>query len=126
MVKKWAPEGVTVEKRDCLSHHEVMTRAEVYDGERGVKLVGHRGYFLRKWGVLLNQALINYGLHFLVGKGYDPIQPPFFMKAEYMAKTAQLEQFDEELYKVIEDKDSEDKYLIDTSEHPLSEMYANE
>ena len=126
MVKQWAPEGVTVEKKDCLSHHEVMTRAEVYDGERGVKLVGHRGYFLRKWGVLLNQALINYGLHFLVDKGYDPIQPPFFMKAEYMAKTAQLEQFDEELYKVIEDKDGEEKYLIATSEQPLSAMFADE
>lgn len=126
VVKQWAPEGVTVEKKDCLSHHEVMTRAEVYDGERGVKLVGHRGYFLRKWGVLLNQALINYGLHFLVAKGYDPIQPPFFMKAEYMAKTAQLEQFDEELYKVIEDKDGEEKYLIATSEQPLSAMFADE
>lgn len=103
-----------------------MTRAEVYDGERGVKLVGHRGYFLKKWGVLLNQALINYSLHFLYGKGYDPIQPPFFMKAEYMAKTAQLEQFDEELYKVVEDKDAEDKYLIATSEQPLSAMYADE
>jgi seryl-tRNA synthetase len=126
VVKKWAPEGFTEEKRDCLSHHEVMTRAEVYDGERGVKLVGHRGYFLRKWGVLLNQALINYGLHFLVSKGYDPLQPPYFMKAEYMAKTAQLEQFDEELYKVIEDKDAEDKFLIATSEQPISAMFAEE
>ncbi|KIW98482.1 serine-tRNA ligase [Cladophialophora bantiana CBS 173.52] len=126
VVTKWAPEGFTEEKRDCLSHHEVMTRAEVYDGERGVKLVGHRGYFLRKWGVLLNQALINYGLHFLVSKGYDPLQPPYFMKAEYMAKTAQLEQFDEELYKVIEDKDAEDKFLIATSEQPISAMFADE
>jgi seryl-tRNA synthetase len=126
VIKQWAPEGVTVEKKDVLSHHEVMTRAEVYDGERGVKLVGHRGFFLRKWGVLLNQALINYGLHFLTSKGYDPIQPPYFMKAEYMAKTAQLEQFDEELYKVVEDKDAEDKYLIATSEQPLSAMFADE
>lgn len=42
MIQTWAPEGVNVEKKDCLSHHEVMTRAEVYDGDRGVKLVGHR------------------------------------------------------------------------------------
>ncbi|RVX69505.1 hypothetical protein B0A52_06569 [Exophiala mesophila] len=126
VVAQWAPEGVTVEKRDVLSHHEVMTRAEVYDGERGVKLVGHRGYFLRKWGVLLNQALINYGLHFLYGKDYDPIQPPYFMKAEYMGKTAQLEQFDEELYKVVEGGGAEDKYLIATSEQPLSAMFADE
>lgn len=126
VTKTWAPEGVTVEKTDCLSHHEVMTRAEVYDGERGAKIVGHRGYFLRKWGVLLNQALINYGLHFLVERGYEPIQPPFFMNKDYMAKTAQLEQFDEELYKVVEGPDSEDKYLIATSEQPLSAMYADE
>lgn len=126
VIKTWAPEGVKVEKKDCLSHHEVMTRAELYDGERGAKLVGHRGYFLRKWGVLLNQALINYGLHFLVERGYDPIQPPYFMNKDYMAKTAQLEQFDEELYKVVEGPDSDDKYLIATSEQPLSAMYADE
>lgn len=126
VIKTWAPEGVVVEKKDCLSHHEVMTRAEVYDGERGVKLVGHRGFFLRKWGVLLNQALINYGLSFLVERGYDPIQPPFFMNQEQMAKTAQLEQFDEELYKVVEGGGTEDKYLIATSEQPISAMYADE
>ncbi len=28
------------------------------------------------------------------------LQPPFFMNKEVMAETAQLEQFDEELYKV--------------------------
>jgi seryl-tRNA synthetase len=117
---------MVVEKTQCLSHHEVMTRANVYDPDRGTKLVGHRGYFLRKWGVLLNQALINYGLHFLTDRDYEPIQPPFFMKAEYMGKTAQLEQFDEELYKVVEGKGMEDKYLIATSEQPLSAMFADE
>ena len=126
VIKQWAPEGVKVEKKDCLSHHEVMTRADFYDGERGAKLVGHRGYFLRKWGVLFNQALINYGLHFLVERGYDPIQPPYFMNKDYMAKTAQLEQFDEELYKVTGEDASDDKYLIATSEQPLSAMYADE
>lgn len=126
VVKTWAPEGVKVEKKECLSHHEVMTRAELYDGDRGAKIVGHRGYFLRKWGVLLNQALINYGLHFLVERGYDPIQPPYFMNQDYMGKTAQLEDFDEALYKVTEGPDTEDKYLIATSEQPLSAMYADE
>lgn len=44
-----------------------------------------------------------------------------------MAKTAQLEQFDEELYKVIEDSDKQtDKYLIATSEQPLSAMHDGE
>lgn len=66
----------------------------------GAKIAGHRGYFLTNDGVDLNQALISYGLDFLRHKGYKKIQPPFFMNKDVMAKTAQLDQFDEELYKV--------------------------
>ena len=42
-----------------------------YDPKRGRKIAGHRGYFLKNYGVLLNQALINYGLKFLLKKKYD-------------------------------------------------------
>lgn len=49
------------------------------------------------------------------------------MLREAMAKTAQLEQFDEELYKVTDDGDKEtDKYLIATSEQPLSALHEGE
>ncbi|PKY05348.1 seryl-tRNA synthetase, cytoplasmic [Aspergillus campestris IBT 28561] len=127
VTKTWSPEGTVVEKRDCLSHHEVLTRLDGYDPERGVKIVGHRGYCLTGYGLFLNLALINYGLEFLWGKGYKPNQPPQFMLKEMMAKTAQLEQFDEELYKVTESEDkSTDKYLIATSEQPLSALHDSE
>ncbi|KAA8572915.1 hypothetical protein EYC84_003467 [Monilinia fructicola] len=126
LLRTWAPEGATVEKKDVLSHHEVLTRLDGYDPERGVKVVGHRGYFLKKWGVFLNQALINYGLEFLDSKGYTPLQTPQFMLKEYMAKTAQLEQFDEELYKVVDGDAQNDKYLIATSEQPISAFHADE
>ena len=66
----------------------------------GAKISGHRGYFLTGDGVDLNQALISYGLDFLRNRQYKKIQPPFMMNKDVMAKTAQLEQFDEELYKV--------------------------
>ena len=36
--------------------HEVLDKLDGYDPERGVKVVGHRGYFLRRWGVFLNQS----------------------------------------------------------------------
>lgn len=124
--RKWAPEGVTVEKRDCLSHHDVLARLDGYDPERGAKVVGHRGYFLRRWGVFLNQALINYGLEFLSERGYTPLQTPQFMLKNYMAKTAQLSEFDEELYKVVDGDAQNDKYLIATSEQPISAFHADE
>ena len=127
VLRTWAPEGVKVEKRKCLSHHDVLLAINGYDPARGVKVAGHRGYCLKKHGLFLNQALINYGLHFLDEKGYDPCQPPYFMLRDQMAKTAQLEQFDEELYKVSGDGENDsDKYLIATSEQPISAMHAGE
>lgn len=68
--------------------------------DRGVKVSGHRGYFLTNDGVDLNLALINYGLDFLRKKSYKKIQAPFMMNKEVMSQTAQLEEFDEALYKV--------------------------
>lgn len=61
---------------------------------------GNRGYFLKGAGVLLNNALVSYGLQFAYKRGFTPLQTPFFMRKEAMAECAQLAQFDEELYKV--------------------------
>jgi seryl-tRNA synthetase len=116
IIKTWAPEdGAKAEfKKDGIPHHGVLARLNGYDSERGVKVVGHRGYCLTGYGLFLNMALINYGLEFLFNKGYTPNQPPFFMLRDQMAKTAQLSDFDEELYKVTENKDNPktDKYLV--------------
>ncbi|KAL6934918.1 probable Serine--tRNA ligase, cytoplasmic [Hanseniaspora guilliermondii] len=135
LVKLWIPESLpqdqeltniaSATKTEAkLSHHEVLLRLDGYDPERGVKISGHRGYFLRTYGVFLNQALINYGLSFLYSKGYIPLQAPVMMNKDQMAKTAQLSQFDEELYKVMDGED--EKYLIATSEQPISAYHAGE
>lgn len=73
---------------------------QVYLKLAGANTAGGRGYYLKGDGVLLNQALINFGLGFLVQRGYTALQTPFFMRKDIMAKCAQLAQFDEELYKV--------------------------
>ena len=102
-LKRWHPDGKFPEKRDdVLSHHEVLYRIGGFEQDpRGVKVVGHRGYFLTNHGVRLNLALVQYGLDFLSQKEYTPIQTPYFMNKDVMAKTAQLEDFDEQLYKVF-------------------------
>jgi seryl-tRNA synthetase len=120
----------TVEKREIngkpgsAHHHEVLGFIGGYDAERGQKVAGHRGYYLKGYGVLLNQALIQYGMRFLFNKGYSPVQPPYFMKREIMAETAQLSDFDDQLYKI--EGDTDPYYLIATAEQPISCMYRNE
>lgn len=121
VVKKW---GQPRDPTGLLNHHDLLWRIGGYEPERGVNVAGHRGYFLRDVGVMLNQAFINYGIAFLRERGYCVVQPPYMMKKDIMAGVAQLEQFDEELYKV--GGDSDDKYLIATSEQPLCAYHINE
>ncbi|KAI9677567.1 MAG: Cytosolic seryl-tRNA synthetase [Caeruleum heppii] len=126
LIREWAPEGAKVEKRDCLSHHEVMTRLEACDFDRGVKVVGHRGNFRTGVGVRLRRALEQYALDFLAERGYSEVEPPSMMRRKWMSRTAQLEQFDEELYKILDGEEENEKYLIATAEQPLSAMHAEE
>ncbi|KDN43210.1 serine-tRNA ligase [Tilletiaria anomala UBC 951] len=132
VLKTWHPDGPNSQfekKTDILPHHEVMYRLEMFDPERGVKVAGHRGFFLTGEGVDLNQALINYGLDFLRTKGYKKMMTPFFMRKDLMGKTAQLEEFDEALYGLRAEEGaepSEEKYLIATSEQPISAFHCDE
>lgn len=120
VVRTW---GTPVTGDDLLHHHDLLWRIGGFEPERGSAVAGHRGYFLRDAGLLLNMALINYGVSFLRAREYSVLQPPYFMNKDVMAGVAQLEQFDEELYKVSGD---DDKYLIATSEQPLCGFHKGE
>jgi seryl-tRNA synthetase len=116
-------------ERSILPHHQVLYRLDGYDAERGAKVAGHRGYFLKNIGVRLNQALINYGLDFLAKRTYTLLQTPFLMRREMMAKCAQLDDFDDQLYKVAAltaDGQDDARYLIATSEQPIASFHADE
>jgi seryl-tRNA synthetase len=83
-----------------LTHDDLLWRIDGYEPTRGSAVAGHRGYFLKNAGVLLNQAIINFSISFLSSKGYQVLQPPFFMNKDVMSGIAQLDDFDEQLYKV--------------------------
>ncbi|OQS00478.1 seryl-tRNA synthetase [Achlya hypogyna] len=107
-------------------HHEVLHRIDGYEPEKGVAVAGHRAYFLKGYGVMLNQALIMYGQSFLMQRKYTLLQPPYFMNKEVMAGVAQLSEFDEALYKVTGADPSDEKYLIATSEQPMCGFHKDE
>ncbi|KAF9762823.1 Serine--tRNA ligase [Nosema granulosis] len=87
----------------------------------GSKIVGHRGYYLSGKMAKLGQALSRYAVDFLEEKGYLYIQTPVMMRKDVMARTSQLSDFDDQLYKV-----EDDLYLIATSEQPLTALHMDE
>jgi len=121
ITKTWGEKRT--DQQNLWHHHELLYMIDGFEQERGVAVAGHRGYFLKGKGVELNLALISYGVQFLAKKGYIALQPPYFMNKDVMAETAQLSQFDEELYKVIGE---DEKYLIATSEQPISALHRGE
>lgn len=87
----------------------------------GSKVIGHRGYYLSGRMAKLGQALSRYAIDFLETKDYLYIQTPVMMRKEVMARTSQLSDFDDQLYKV-----EDDLYLIATSEQPLTALHMDE
>merc|ERR1719300_617782 len=124
----WGLENRRYNDGSLRHHHELLWMIGGYEPDRGVKVAGHRAYFLTGPAVRLNLALQQYGLDFLQKHRYKETYPPFFMKQDVMAKTAQLEEFDEALYHVKGGAEGEerDKYLIATSEQPISAMHQDE
>lgn len=114
-----------------LNHVDLIGMIKGMDAERGSAIAGSRSYFLIGPAFWLQRALIDYSLHFISERNYEPIYTPFWMKKSLMGQVAQLSQFDEELYKVISSKgaaveDSEDKYLIATAEQPIAALHRGE
>jgi len=125
--KRWGNPRQNVDKT-LRHHHELLYMIGGYEPERGANVAGHRGYFLTGPAVRLNLALQQYGLDFLRPYNYKEVYAPFMMRKEVMALTAQLEEFDEALYKVTggDGQEEKDKYLIATSEQPISAMHMGE
>lgn len=64
LIRKWGelPKIKVNETPGFAHHHQVLAMIDGYDPKRGSKVSGHRGYFLKGWGAILNMALVNYGL----------------------------------------------------------------
>ncbi|KAF8053978.1 hypothetical protein N665_1358s0013 [Sinapis alba] len=102
VVKVWGEKPFFLPGQKVMNHVDLVENTFIADTKRGAEIAGGRGYFLRGYGVLLNQALINFGIAHLRRRGYTALQPPFFMRKDVMAKSAQLAEFHKQLYKVYQ------------------------
>ncbi len=103
-------------------HIDLGKNLNVVDLERAAKTAGARFYHLQGGLVKLSQALISFGLDFMVEKGYNLIQPPYMINRRSMEGAVIADDFEDVIYKV----EDEDLFLIGTSEHAIASMHADE
>lgn len=103
-------------------HGKVLEELGQGDFERAAKVAGQGFVYLKSDLVLLDYALLDYGLKFMMERGYDPVEPPFMMRRKPYEGTVDLSDFEDVMYKI----EDEDLYLIATSEHPIGAMFMDE
>ncbi len=102
-------------------HVELMTKHKLADFERGVKVHGFRGYYLRGDGAKLSWAIWNYANQFFVAKGFEPLLGPSIVRKSNLYGTGHLPNDADDVYKT-----QDDDYLIGTSEVSTMGFYADE
>jgi seryl-tRNA synthetase len=106
--------------------------------ERGTKVAGYRGYFVKNEAVMLQMGLMMFALEKLISKGFTPMIPPTLIRefalfgSGYFSGREYNPQVDE-IYKIANDEVLEDgtvkkenKFLVGTAEPSLLAYYANE
>ncbi len=108
-VKQWGkkPDFTFIPK----THIELMQNLDLVDFDRGSKVAGFRGYFLKNDAVLLQFALWNFVQDHFSKKGFSQMVVPSLVKREVFMGTGYIPQGEEDLYKT-QDGD----YLSGTAE----------
>lgn len=103
------------------SHVELMMDLDIADFERGTKVAGFRGYFLKGDGALLNFAVQQFVTDHITRKGFVPLLAPSLVRREPFIGTGYLPQSEEDLYKT-----QDELYLAGTAEVPTMGYYMDE
>ena len=119
-VKKW---GILPEfSFSPKSHVELMTEGDMADFERGAKVAGFRGYFLKGDAAILSYALWQFiSNHFVKKGGFVPMIAPSLVRRESFMGTGYLPQSEEDLYKT-----QDGEYLAGTAEVASMGYHMNE
>ena len=105
-----------------LDHVALMEKHDLVELERGARVAGHRGYFLKREAALLEMAVMRFALDRLWERGFVPMTAPSFARTSAFTATGHFPGSEEETYHLERD----DLWLSGTAEVPLTSMYAGE
>jgi seryl-tRNA synthetase len=114
--------GSIPEMKNPKDHVELGESLGLFDMERGAKVSGSRFYFLTGRGALLQLGLLQSAVALAVDHGFTLMIPPVLVRPEIMAGTGFLGAHSDEVYRV----ESDDLFLVGTSEVPLAGYHAGE
>ncbi len=104
------------------SHIDLMLEHDMVDFDRGTKVAGFRGYFLKNDGARLQFAMWNFVQDFFAKKsGFVPMVVPSLVRREPFMGTGYLPQSEEDLYKT-----QDGEYLSGTAEVATMAYYMDE
>jgi seryl-tRNA synthetase len=92
------------------------------NAEAGARVAGSRFVYLMGDLVLLEFALIRWGMSVLDGYGFMPVVPPVLVREEALYGTGFLPDTEQQIYRLPDDE----LYLVGTSEVPLASLHAGE
>ena len=99
-------------------HVDLGNALGILDLDRAAKIAASRFAILNGAGARLSRAIINFMLDVHTREhGYEETLPPFIVNKESLFGTAQLPKFEEDLFKL---NDERDLYLIPTAEVPVT------
>lgn len=101
-------------------HLELGKNLDIIDTDRGVKIAGFRGYFLKNEGAVLEQAILRYAFDYMIKQGFTPLSVPWMVNPAFFVGTGYFPWGEEDHYKV------DDQALIGTAEVSLTSYYAGE
>lgn len=103
------------------NHVELIESLGIGDFDASARSSGKGFYFLKGDLGMLNQALIQFAIEFMSGRGYVYVEPPLMLRKEVLGGALDLEEFEKTVYSI----DREDLALIGTSEYSLLGMHVN-
>lgn len=118
-IKEWGEK--TQFNFEPKGHVEIMHDLDMVDFERGSKVHGFRGYYLKNDAVRLSFAIWQYALEFFAQKGFNPMMPPAIVREDNLYGTGHLPNEADDVY-ITQDTD----YLAGTAEVPVMGYHSNE
>lgn len=120
------------------THIELGKELDILDLERGTKVAGYRGYYVKNEGVSLMMGFMMYAMNKMIEKGYAPMLVPTLVKefalfgSGYFKGREYNPEVDEVYQVASSDKEAngeaskEKKFLVGTAEPSLLAYYSGE